>query len=304
MRGSVLIAGPGAVGTVLAIHLYRRGHPVILAARDARRARLLAERGLTLIDDNGVTNVRFPVVPLDTREPPAVAFVCVCVKARDTADFVRAGARLLRVAGQVVSMQNGFGNTETLGRVTGPLVGATPGFGATRLSEHETRLAGLTVTHVAPVSDAAADAAHAWVGMLRDSGLPARFHASFETIRWSKLAINAAINAVSAINGVPNGAIMATPEPRDSALAAVAEAAAVARAQGIALIYDDPAAELRRVCRATAANRSSMLQDVEAHRETEVDAINGAVVSRGRELGIPTPINEALLHAVKALRHR
>ena len=81
---------------------------------------------------------------------------------------------------------------------------------------------------------------------------------------------------------------------------AAREAGAVARAAGVVLA-EDPVERVRLVARATAANRSSMLQDVERGRRTEVDAINGAVAERGRALGVPTPINETLADLVRSL---
>jgi 2-dehydropantoate 2-reductase len=78
----------------------------------------------------------------------------------------------------------------------------------------------------------------------------------------------------------------------------------VARAQGIRLPFEDPVAFVAEVCRRTAANSSSMRQDVQRGRPTEIDALNGAVAAIGRERGIPVPLNEALWRAVKALERK
>jgi 2-dehydropantoate 2-reductase len=303
MPARIVIIGAGAVGAVLAARLHRCGHPVILAAQNTVRARELRERGITVHDAQGTVTLRLPTIHVATPAPPEADIVCVCVKAYATAAVASAGARLLRAAGAVVSMQNGYGNTEALRDVAGAhLVAATPGFGATRLSAFETRFAGCASTPVAAFTAAAVPDARAWARLLRDCGLPSRFHAAFESVRWSKLVLNAGINAVTALNDVTNGAVPATPALWNCARAAAREAAEVARGLRIALLYADVSRALRRVCRATADNRSSMLQDLAAGRATEIDAINGAVVALGAQLGIATPVNAALVDAVHA-RH-
>ncbi len=112
--------------------------------------------------------------------------------------------------------------------------------------------------------------------------------------------MNAGINALSAILNVPNGELLARTEARTLMEQAANEVAAVAHAKGIALPFADAAAEARRVAAATAANLSSMLQDVLRGAPTEIDAINGAVVREGARLGVPTPANETLLRLVAA----
>jgi 2-dehydropantoate 2-reductase len=119
-------------------------------------------------------------------------------------------------------------------------------------------------------------------------------------LAWGKLAVNAGINALSAILNVPNGELLARPEALRLMEQAANEVAAVARAKGIALPFADAAAEARRVAAATASNLSSMLQDVLRGAPTEVEAINGAVVREGVRAGVPTPVNEELRRLVAA----
>ena len=117
---------------------------------------------------------------------------------------------------------------------------------------------------------------------------------------WEKLLINVGINPLTALLRVPNGALPELPEAWDLAVAAAAEALAVARAAGLNLDVD-PEARLRQVCTATAANRSSMLQDILAGRPTEIEALNAQVAARGRALGVPTPVNDLLTQLLRAL---
>jgi 2-dehydropantoate 2-reductase len=101
---------------------------------------------------------------------------------------------------------------------------------------------------------------------------------------------------------VPNGALLQLPEAWEVAVAAGREAQVVAQAAGLTL-RGDPAARLRQVCADTAANRSSMLQDILAGRPTEIEALNAQVTTRGRALGLPTPVNDLLTLLVRAATH-
>jgi 2-dehydropantoate 2-reductase len=116
---------------------------------------------------------------------------------------------------------------------------------------------------------------------------------------WGKLAINAGINPLTALLEVPNGELAEQESWRQVMAAAAREVAQVAAAQGIRLPFGDAADRTVAVSRATATNRSSMLQDVSRAAPTEIDAITGAVVRFGQLLGIPTPVNEKLLRLVK-----
>jgi 2-dehydropantoate 2-reductase len=117
---------------------------------------------------------------------------------------------------------------------------------------------------------------------------------------WVKLFINVGINALTATLGCLNGDLLHLPGIRSRMETAVAEAVTVAKAQDI-LIQDDPFAATVRVCEKTAKNISSMLQDVRQQRRTEIDAINGAVLKRGLDLGIATPENLRLVDQVKKI---
>jgi len=122
------------------------------------------------------------------------------------------------------------------------------------------------------------------------------------SLAWSKLAINAAINPLTALLGVPNGELLVRSTARQLSAALSNEVAAVASGKGITLTFSDPAAAAEDIVRRTAANLSSMLQDVRRGVPTEIDAICGAVVRAGREVGVPTPVNAVMWQLVSALR--
>jgi 2-dehydropantoate 2-reductase len=118
---------------------------------------------------------------------------------------------------------------------------------------------------------------------------------------WSKLIVNVGINALTAILRVPNGALATIPAASKLVRRAVEEAVAVAQAASITIGLADPVAETLAVAQATAANRSSMLQDILRGAPTEIETINGAIVREGQRLGVPTPFNAFLCDLITAL---
>ena len=118
---------------------------------------------------------------------------------------------------------------------------------------------------------------------------------------WAKVVVNAGINPVTAITGLPNGALLRFPFLTSLMMRACEEVVDVAKAAGVRLPDDDLFLRARRVAELTAANKSSMLQDVERARRTEIDAICGEVVRRGRAAAVDTPVNETLLALVKGV---
>ena len=120
---------------------------------------------------------------------------------------------------------------------------------------------------------------------------------------WSKTIVNSAINPVSALTGLPNGMLPKLPRVKEVMMEVVREGVAVSRREKVRL---EPAPQrlLFEVLKATAQNRSSMLQDVERRKSTEIQELNGAIVDRGAKHGIPTPINRVLTFLVSGLEAR
>ena len=120
---------------------------------------------------------------------------------------------------------------------------------------------------------------------------------------WDKLLVNVGINALTALTELKNGQLLDYPETLRVMEALVSEAAEVARQKGIR-IEGDPIEKVKAVAEATKGNRSSMGQDIDFRRKTEIDAINGAVVREAKRLGIPVPYNEVVTDLIKAIEKR
>ena len=138
------------------------------------------------------------------------------------------------------------------------------------------------------------------VDALKKSRFDAEVTDSIEQRIWEKLIINAGINALTAIHDLANGRLLDDPAITATMQAATAEAENVARALGV-ILADDSFTKTVAVCQATAANVSSMLQDIRRHRRTEIDAINGAIVRLGEKMGVDVPVNRRLTEQVKTI---
>jgi len=125
-----------------------------------------------------------------------------------------------------------------------------------------------------------------------------------DSLLWGKLSISCGINALTALLRIPNGELLKAQTAADLMARAARECATVAQACGIKLPFADAAAKAREVAERTAANKSSMLQDLLRGAPTECDAINGAVVREGKRLNVPTPVNEVLYQLIQAAAHK
>jgi 2-dehydropantoate 2-reductase len=137
--------------------------------------------------------------------------------------------------------------------------------------------------------------------VLVSAGFQVEIVADPKSLLWGKLVINAAINPLTAILGIPNGDLLTQPDTRELLSEVATEAEFIAYHNGVMLPYPDPIEAVEQVARNTAGNHSSMLQDVLNGRPTEIDAINGAIVLEAEKVGVPTPVNRVLWHLVKGL---
>jgi 2-dehydropantoate 2-reductase len=197
-----------------------------------------------------------------------------------------------------LTLQNGMGNREKLAKALGArrvTLGVTT-IGANLVGAGRVRPAGEGVislsvhSRLSPLTE-----------MLRRAGFVVEAAPDPDALLWGKLVINAAINPLTALLGVPNGALLERPTARALMVSVAREAAAVAVAQGLHLPYPDPVVAVETIARRTATNRSSMLQDIQRGAPTEIDAICGAIVTAGESTGVPTPVNRTLWQLVKAL---
>lgn len=292
-----LVFGAGATGSVFAARLASR-YEVAVVARGAR-LRHLRRDGLRIV---GATEaeVRLPAASSPTEwDGFAPDFVLVTVKATDTAAATAALAPLGPTPVRV-SLQNGLGNEETLAEGGNPVLGAVSNNGATLRDTGEVFHAGLGEVILGPFTPETPTAATTeLVNHLRAVGFPARSTADIRKALWDKVILNAAVNPVTALLGLRTGRLHDDPGRRRIVARLVEEAGAVAAAEGVRCSPEEVHETIRRVAAATPENRSSMLQDLERGRRTEIEAINGVIAARGRTHGVPTPWNDLMLRLVR-----
>jgi 2-dehydropantoate 2-reductase len=262
----------------------------------------MAASGIQVEEGAATWSAPVAVARLGTTLGPADV-VLVLVKSYQTTAVAPAAAAARAGDGLLLTLQNGLGNRETLEAVagTGLVAAGVATLGATLLGPGRVRAVPGTV--VLEARPQVTDRIERLAALLRDSGLATEVEPDFPRILWRKLAANCAINALTALHGVTNGALLESAEWRDALARAAREVGALAAARGIA-IGADPAELTLALARATAANRSSMLQDLARGARTEVDALNGAVVREGERLGVPTPVNRQLWQDVLKLEAR
>ncbi len=294
MRGAprFLVFGAGATGSVFAARLAAR-HKVAVVARGAHLEAIRRD-GLRVRGATGAV-VRIPAG--DAPEGPPPDFVLVTVKAGDTA----AAAEALRglPSAVLVSLQNGLGNEETLAATGLPVAGAVSNVGATLEAPGRVFHAGLGPVILGNHRAVPGECLERLAACLREVGFPVRLVADIRIPLWEKAILNAAVNPVTGLLGLRTGALLDDPGVVRIVRRIVGEAVRVAAAEGAAVSPDAVRASIEWVVAATADNRSSMLQDLERGRRTEIDAINGEIVTRAERRGIPVPWNRLMVRLVR-----
>ena len=296
-----IITGPGAMGCLFGAYLKRAGNDVAILDYKKERADIINRYGVRVEGLGG--EFRIPLHVFVEKVPFIPDVILIFVKSTRTEAAARGLNRLLQREIPVLTLQNGLGNLEILEEVFGKeyVLGGVTAEGATLLGQGQVRHAGQGDTIIGPVNRA---------GGVVDNIVSAFNKAGFHTystdnvieLIWGKLIINVGINALTAVTGLKNGRLPEMRYADEIMEEVVQEAVAVARARGVNLPYSDPIGRVREVCRATAENISSMLQDVLNRRVTEVEFINGAIVKQGDVLGVPTPANHILTCLVRVIQ--
>jgi len=298
----VCVVGCGAIGSLFAATLATLPELEVWAYdRDSAHVDAINAHGLRLTGQAELTGQLSAVD--DPGALPACDFGIVATKAMHTEQAIAAAAHAF-ADGCVASVQNGLGNEEILAAHCGRVIRGTT-FPAGRLTAPgvvawEVR----GETTLGPFEDSPAPAAEIerLAGACSRAGLPTAAVADARGAQWRKVIFNAATNPLGALTGLSHGRVCERPALRALASRLVAEGTAVADAQQITLDAD-PEALIDYAARPEVAydHKASMLQDVEARRETEIDFLNGGIARAGAAIGIPTPAHETIWALVKGV---
>lgn len=300
----IAVIGAGALGCLLGAYLPKKAGVTLVG----RRAAVEAINGAG-ISVEGLTSGTFrPGCVEDPTSLPSQDIVMFAVKSYDTREAARTAACLVAGSTSVLTLQNGLGNLEALeeafARSGGRILGGTISHGITLLAPGRIRHAGTGAVRIGEWRAGGGPTAEEVAALFTECGLHAAASADIRRDIWLKAVVNAGINPLTALTRLPNGGLLESPDLTALLEAVCLESAAVARASGVEIADEEAVRVALDVARNTAANRSSMLQDIERGRRTEVASINGAFVEHGRRHGVPTPLNGALLALVKAVEGR
>ena len=301
----ITVIGAGAMGSLFGGLLREAGVDVVLLDLWQEHVRCINQEGLILLEQQ-----QERIIPISARTSPRglrpADLLLVFVKSTQTAQAARTAREILHPEGLVLTLQNGMGNAEVLAAAIGPqriLVGTTS-HGAHVLGPGRVRHAGQGETVIGPwVADRTRQAqAETVAELLNAAGIQTRASQNVLENLWDKLLINVGINAITALTGISNARIVECEASRQLTRAAVEEAACLADNLGIR-VRSDPIEHVFGVARATGTNRSSMGQDVDRRRKTEIEAINGYVVSEAAKIGKAAPVNQTLCALIQTLEN-
>ncbi len=294
----VAILGAGAIGGFFAAKFADAGFSTVLIAGGERCDRLQRD-GLVV---NGKT-YRIPVRQPDAAGPPA-DLILVAVKHHHLPEAVHDLRNLVGAPTTILSMMNGLESEEMLGAIYGAdkvLYGVSVGIDALRQGNRITYTkAGKHYFGEATNSPPSARVRRVQAAFAR-AGIPYETPADMMRVMWWKFMVNVGMNPPSALMRAPYAAFQSLPEARALMEALMREVIALAQAEGVQLTEQDIADWYPVLQTLSPQGKTSMLQDIEAGRKTEIEMFAGKVVELGRQHGIPTPVNETILRLVQVL---
>lgn len=298
----ITIVGAGAMGSLFGARLAQAGCQVILYDIFREHVEAINSGGLAIEDlASGETQVCRPRATTDAAEAAGSDLLIIFVKSANTEQAARQFAPLAGKDAIALTLQNGLGNERLLSQHFGArrTAAGVTSQGATFLGPGRVRHAGRGPTHIG-MSDGHNEPLVPVAELLTRAGFETHLEENLDSLIWSKLIINVGINALTALTGLPNGRLLEFAETRSLMADLVDEAVAVARARGVPLTYAEPLVTVYQVAEKTGKNRSSMLQDFDRGRVSEIDFINGAIVREAEELGLQAPVNRAVTRLVRS----
>lgn len=298
-----VLGGAGAMGSVLGAKLAQSGNDVTLIDVSREAVQTIRNNGLIIEDKQGGTEK----VKVRAESDPAAAadaeLVLIFVKCYHTETAVTSVLPYLTAQTTVLSLQNGWGNAPLIASIVGQermMVGVSY-HSATVLKPGHVLHAGQGMTIIGELDGRMSERLKDTAERFKAAGLEVTPSPMIVKDVWSKLALNVCTLPTSALLRFYAGQLVEHEAMLSLMREILREAVAVARAQSIPLDEEERWESITGLLRRAAGGKSSMLQDVERQRRTEIDVINGAVVEAGKRLNIPTPYNQSMVWLVKSL---
>lgn len=306
------IVGAGAMGGLFAGMLTRAGQDVWLIDNYKQRAEKINREGLIIEASKALESreAKQEIIKIKVTTDPSNVGSCdlviLFVKAYDTEKATRNSLSLTGKKTAWLTLQNGLGNIEKMGKIVGKgrVVGGITYQGATVLEAGRIRHAGCGKTVIGEIDGKETERIKQISDIFNQARIETEISDNIQGVLWGKLLVNAVINPLTAITRVRNGQLLESPLLKETMKLIVEEAMRVPLKKGIRLPYQKVFEKVEESCQASRDNISSMLQDILRKKRTEVDFINGAIVSKAEKMGISTPLNRALWNIVKFLEGR
>ncbi|HVZ15373.1 MAG TPA: 2-dehydropantoate 2-reductase [Bauldia sp.] len=302
MRIAVL-GGGGAMGGLFGGSLALVGEEVVLIDVSKAAIDAITASGLKIEEKDGTVRIAHVKASSTPAEVGPVDLILNFVKCYHTADAIRAALPMFGPQTAVLSLQNGWGNADTIGAVVGSarvMVGLTY-HSATLVAPGHIRHPGLGPTYIGELGGATTARLEDAGNALQRAGFEVRLSPAILDEVWKKLALNVCTLPTGALLGFFANQLGQHAGTRSLMQALLGEVVAVAAVQGIKLDAGERWSAITGVLEKAVGAKASMLQDREARRRTEIDVINGAIVEAGRRHGVATPMNESMVWLVKSM---
>ena len=297
----IVIIGAGAMGSLFGGHLARSEEEVWLVGNRKEKIDAILSVGLT-IEKNEKTQIIRVNATSDVASVGKADLVIFFIKTYHTEKAVSDALVLQKEDTTFLTLQNGLGNEDVICKKvnrSNVMLGVT-NHGATLIRPGYIRHAGWGKTYIGELDGKITDRAAHIAQIFSDVGIETKVSPHIHDLVWNKLLTNVGINALTALTGLKNGQLLDYPETLRLMEALVSEASEVARKKGIQ-IEENPIDKVKAIAEATRKNRSSMGQDFDYRRRTEIDAINGVVGREAERLGISAPYNQMITDLVKVI---
>ena len=301
----IAVVGAGAMGSLFGAMLAEAGNEVWLYDVWIEHVQTINKDGLS-IEQEGQTRTLSIEATTDPEQIGQAELVIIFVKSTHTAAAAETARKLAGSDGAVMTLQNGMGNADILSEFIDPerVLAGTTSHGATMLGPGRIRHAGIGATTIGAWAETerGRERARKLSNFFTGIGIETEAVDDVRRVLWNKLLINIGINAITALTAIKNGQILDLEITRELSRNAVEEAMKIAGKMNIK-VREDAVDHAYAVAEATAANRSSMGQDVDNKRQTEIRTINGFIVREAKRLGLQAPVNETLTALIQTLEY-
>ena len=286
------IVGPGALGTFFAGKLGVKNDVILVGKRDFPLSEVTITGRTDLTTKIDYTNDKSKLTNLDC--------IILCTKSYDTQKAIMEIRKHLNGDEYILSLQNGLKNEQVISKYVDKkrIIGGITGHGITFLDLGKVHHAGKGKTIIGSFYGENGVMENNIASSFKDSNIEIEITDNIYGHIWKKVIINSGINLLTALTGLKNGKLLENEYLHELMVNICAEGKEVANHE-VELPENDPIKETEHTARLTSDNKSSMLQDIEKERKTEIDCITEAIIEKGEQLGIKTPYNKTIYSLIK-----